>query len=79
MFLIIILSLILAFLIVIGIFQSTHWLFNLSAATITIVIFLTDLWLNNWHNESFKIILICLVIIIFEFYHLQVKMRRQRK
>ncbi|KFE40932.1 hypothetical protein [Staphylococcus agnetis] len=79
MFFIILLTLILACFIVIGVYQSTHWIFNIGAAGIAVMIFFIDLWLKGWHNESFKIILICIIIIIFEFYHFQVKMRRNRQ
>ncbi|PTG98565.1 hypothetical protein [Staphylococcus chromogenes] len=74
MILILLLSLLLAVSIVIGVFRSTKKIFNLSAILMTIVIFVVDFWLHGWHKESFKIILICIVIIVFEVYHITVMM-----
>ncbi|QIN26331.1 hypothetical protein GJU84_04500 [Staphylococcus chromogenes] len=74
MILILLLSLLLAVSIVIGVFRSTKKIFNLSAILMTIFIFVVDFWLHGWHKESFKIMLICIVIIVFEVYHIKVKM-----
>ena len=78
MLLILFLSFLLAVSIVIGVFRSTQKIFNISAIMITIFIFIADFWMHGWHNETFKLILICIVIVIFELYHIHVKMRRKR-
>lgn len=68
-----ILSIVLAILIIIGVLKHSHWLFNIVASIFSLLIFVVDLILYGWHEESLKIAVLCLIIIIFEVVHSRIK------
>ncbi|MBI5975782.1 hypothetical protein [Staphylococcus canis] len=74
-----IIGLIIAFLIVVGVFKRSHWMFNVLAALFTFLLLITDILLYGWHNESIKISILCLIVITFEFAHVRIKMLKTNK
>ncbi|AVP37391.1 hypothetical protein DOS70_09450 [Staphylococcus felis] len=79
MVLIWILGLMIACFIVVGVLKKSHWLFNILAAALTFVLFIVDFIIFGWHPESIKIILLCIIIIVFELAHMRIKMVQKSK